>query len=52
MDELTDEVEKEIADIYSEEREFLVEDDELSIEEDGFMKGWEGALEKPDEEGN
>ena len=32
-------------DIYSDEaRMLLVEDDELSLEEEGFMEGYEGAV--------
>tara|TARA_Y100000310_G_scaffold46248_1_gene42968 strand:+ start:4478 stop:4678 length:201 start_codon:yes stop_codon:yes gene_type:complete len=38
------------ADVYSQaERENLVEDDIISAEEEAFMRGWEEAMEEPEE---
>jgi hypothetical protein len=45
-EEFTNEVEKEPKDIYNEEsREEMLEDDEISANEEGFMRGFEGTVE-------
>jgi hypothetical protein len=45
-EEFSDEVEKQPEDIYNEDsREEMVEDDEISANEEGFMRGWDGTVE-------
>lgn len=45
-EEFTDEEEKQPEDIYNEEsRQEMLEDDEITATEEGFMRGWEGTVE-------
>jgi hypothetical protein len=54
-EEFSEEEEKQPEDIYNEEsREEMVEDDEISANEEGFMRGWDGTVEggKKNKKGN
>lgn len=45
-EKFSSEEEKEPEDIYNEEtRQEMVEDDEITASEEGFMRGWEGTVE-------
>ena len=45
-DEIIDKKDEEPEDIYDEEsREEMVENDEITAAEEGFMRGWEGTVE-------
>jgi len=45
-EEFSSEEEKEPEDIYNEEtRQEMVEDDEITASEEGFMRGWDGTVE-------
>jgi hypothetical protein len=45
-EEFTDEEEKQPEDIYSEDsREEMLEGDEITATEEGFMRGWDGTVE-------
>jgi hypothetical protein len=46
LEEITDEEEKEPEDIYNEEtRQEMLEGDEISANEEGFMRGFDGTME-------
>ena len=54
-EEFSDEEEKQPEDIYNEDsRQEMVEDDEISANEEGFMRGWDGTVEggKKNKKGN